>query len=90
MVVRNKTTGKILYSCIKASGEFDLLYNKLLQVANRIFAEHKNHSGYYIYNYYCSHWIGTNRLKKLLCAYNTYYFEYSDCAYSYLYSIIKS
>jgi len=89
LTVRNRTTRKVCYSSVKATGLFDDLYTKLLDMANRIFQEHKYNLGYYIYGYAYYHWYtGADHFSKLLSAYGTYYFSYSDSAYDYVYSII--
>lgn len=88
--VRNCNTGKVLYSCIKMSGDFQELYDKLLQVANRILADCIHDSSMYIYNYNRWHWRHSDRFRKLLCAHGRYYFMYSDSSgYSYTYTIIQ-
>ena len=90
LIVRNRTTGKVCYSAVKATGSFDNLYTKLLDVANRIFQENRHIAGYYIYGHPYYHWYtGADHFSRLLCAYNTYYFSYGDSAYDYVYSIIK-
>ena len=88
--VRNCNTGKVLYSCIKMSGDFQELYDKLLQVANRILEEHRYDYLMYIYNNSATYWWNMRPLNRLLCAHGRYYFQYSDSAsISYTYSIIQ-
>ena len=87
--VRNNNTGKVLYSCIKATGEFQELYDKLLQMANRIFDQHNINTFIYGYPYYYW-WNCDDGFRKLLCAYGTPYFMYTDSSsYSYTYSILR-
>lgn len=88
--VRNCNTGKVLYSCIKMSGDFQKLYDKLLSMANRILEEHRYDNLMYIYNYYTTHWWHVRRLNRLLCAHGRYYFQYNDSSsISYTYSIVQ-
>lgn len=88
MTVRNNNTGKVLYSCVKASGEYNKLYSKLLCVANRIMDKYRHSYGMYIYGYYYFHWHSCDHFRKLLRAFGRPYFMYSDVGYSYTYTII--
>ena len=88
MTVRNNTTGKVSYSCVKASGEYDELYSKLLCMANRILNDRHAIVGIYIYGYDSFHWRHARRFGKLLRAFGRPYFEYSDVSYNYTYTII--
>lgn len=87
--VCNCNTGKVLYSGIKMSGDFQALYDKLLQVANRIFFDLLSDPSVYIYGYPYWHRLNSDGFSKLLCAHGRYYFKYRDSAsISYTYSII--
>ena len=87
LTVKNKNTGNVCYSYIKCIGDFDMLYNKLLKIANRILNENQHNWQMYIYNYYHTHWWHVKSIKRLLCAYGKYYFMYGDTGYDYIYTI---
>lgn len=81
-VVKNRNTGKVVYKGIKASGTYEEMYSKLNLLLRQFMNERMElyeDRTYYIRGRY-------RRPKK---AFGTPYISYRDCAYDYIFSLVK-
>lgn len=81
-VVKNRNTGKVVYKGIKASGTYEEMYSKLNMLLRRFIQERMR-----LYDDYKYYFRGRYTIPKK--AFGTPYIRYSDCAFDYIFSLVK-